>query len=119
MTPRDGYEDTLQTRLAKVSEVDAVYVEEENGVIHVYSIVRDIGDFYDRLLAQEKAIAQAWPQTRFDFHVRVHQGRQPNQAAPFCSCNLLPMNPDTRLYYDRYLTLPTKVDFSLGRPTRK
>jgi len=82
LTPRDGYEDTLQTRLAKVSEVDAVYVEEENGVIHVYSIVRDIGDFYDRLLAQEKAIAQAWPQTRFDFHVRVHQGRQPNQPAP-------------------------------------
>lgn len=76
------HEDTLRTRLSKVSEVDAVYVEEENGVVHVYSIVRDLGDFYDKLMAQERAVAKAWPQIRFDFHVRVHQCRQPSQAAP-------------------------------------
>ena len=80
--PGEGHEDTLRTKLAKVAEVDAVYVEVENGVIHVYSIVHDMGDFYERLMAQEKAVAKAWPQIRFDFHVRAHQGRQTDQAAP-------------------------------------
>jgi len=80
--PREGYEETLRMRLAKVREVDAVYIEEEDGVVHVYSIVRDMADYYDRLMTQEAEVAKAWPRIKFDFHVRAHQGRQPSQAAP-------------------------------------
>lgn len=82
-TPRD---ETLRSESSKVSEVDAVFVEEEDRVVHVYSVVNDMGDFYERLLAREMAVAKAWPAIAFEFHVRAHQGRSPHQAVPPWSC---------------------------------
>ncbi|HXD88078.1 MAG TPA: hypothetical protein VN641_16440 [Urbifossiella sp.] len=80
----EPYHQPLRDRLHKVKEVDAVYVSTDDaGIVHVYSIVRDFGDFYERLAKQEHLAQQDCPDVDFEFHVRAHQGRKPYMAVPF------------------------------------
>lgn len=71
-------------RLSSVKEVDAIFIAaNEERVVHVYSVVRDFhADVYDELLKQEKRIEKKFPEARFDFHLRAHQGREPHLAVP-------------------------------------
>jgi hypothetical protein len=73
--------------LSKVSEIDAVFVwTDENEVMHVYSVVEDYrSKVYDKLLRQERLIEKDLPKLPLEFHVRAHQGRNPERAVPFGS----------------------------------
>jgi hypothetical protein len=72
--------------LAKVPEVDAVFVSTGKGTIHVYSVVEDIKeDFYDQLLKEENLIEKEFPGVEFEFHTRAHQGRKPTGDEEFSS----------------------------------
>ena len=74
--------DSLQKHLSKIQEVDAVFVAAADKVVHVYSVVREHGRFYQKLMKQEQLIEKEWPNVTFDFHVRAHQGREPFLAVP-------------------------------------
>ena len=78
------YEGSLRDRLVKVIEVEAVYVNsDEQGTVHVYSVVQEYGQFYKRLMRQEQLIEQDCPEVSFDFHVRARQNRLPYLSVPF------------------------------------
>src|SRR5438093_1455138 len=78
------WRDAIRLHLAKVAEVDAVFVSKENGTLHVYSVVHDFeDDFYEMLLKKESLIEKAFPRVSFEFHTRAHQGREPHFAAPW------------------------------------
>jgi hypothetical protein len=75
--PRD-WRDAIRLHLAKVPEVDAVYVSDYGTYVHVYSVVEDFCDkMYNRLLRREALIEKAFPKMYFEFHTRAHQGRKP------------------------------------------
>lgn len=77
------YEDSVRNRIAKIKEVDAAYVvRDEYGTVQVYSVVQEYGDFYDRLMRQERLIEKDCPGISFDFHVRARQNREPSLAVP-------------------------------------
>jgi hypothetical protein len=81
--PKD-WRDAIRLHLAKVPEVDAVFACQENGVIHVYSVVEEFCEsYYKRLLKHEDLIEKAFPKMSFEFHTRAHQGREPHDAAPW------------------------------------
>ena len=78
------FEESLRDRLAKVTEVEAVYVNsDEQGTVHVYSVVQEYGQFYKRLMRQEQRVEQDCPEIAFDFHVRARQNRPCELAVPF------------------------------------
>jgi len=78
------YEESLRDRLAKVIEVEAVYVNsDEQGTVHVYSVVQEYGQFYKRLMRQEQLVERDCPEISFDFHVRARQNRPCELAVPF------------------------------------
>jgi hypothetical protein len=48
-----SYQESVCKRIAKIKEVDASFiVPDESGTVHVYSVVEEYGDFYDRLIRQ-------------------------------------------------------------------
>jgi hypothetical protein len=72
------WRDAIRLHLAKVPEVDAVYVSDYGTYVHVYSVVEDFGDMmYKRLLRQEALIEKAFPKIYFEFHTSVHRGKKP------------------------------------------
>jgi hypothetical protein len=78
-----SYQESVCKRIAKIKEVDASFiVPDESGTVHVYSVVEEYGDFYDRLIRQERLIEKDCPGISFDFHVRARQSREPFQVAP-------------------------------------
>jgi hypothetical protein len=79
-----AYQRSIDRHLSQVKNVDAVFITTDDvGVVHVYSVVREYGDFYKKLLKQEQQIEQDYPEIDFEFHVRAHQGREPSLAVPF------------------------------------
>lgn len=79
----EPWREAVRRRLAKVPEVDAVFVRQENGTVHVYSVVEDFDEaYYARLLKQEDLIEKAAPKVAFEFHTWVHQGRNPSESGP-------------------------------------
>jgi hypothetical protein len=81
--PKD-WREALRAHLAKVPEVDGVFMSAEKNVIHVYSVVLEFNDrLYKRLLKQESLIEKGFPEIAFEFHTRAHQGREPHFAVPF------------------------------------
>lgn len=70
--------------LAGMREVDAVFLlRDGGGVLHVYSVVREFQpEIYGRLLKKERLIEGKLSQIAFEFHVRAHQGREPEEAVP-------------------------------------
>jgi hypothetical protein len=77
------WREAIRTCLAKVRDVSAVFVCEENQTIHVYSVIPDFTDaVYKRLLKQEALVEKAFPNLSFEFHARVHQGQEPHFAVP-------------------------------------
>ena len=77
----------ISRRLAAVNELDAVFVSmDEDAIVHVYSVVSDYDDsIYRHLLKQERLIERDLPETRLEFHLRAHQGREPRRAVQFGS----------------------------------
>lgn len=75
---------TLERRLSKVPDVDAVFFAPDDDVIHVYTVVPEFdARVYEDLMRQERLIEKDWPGINFDFHTRAHQGREPVLAVPF------------------------------------
>ena len=77
------WQDALRLHLAKVPEVDAVFVNWEDNVVHVYSVVPEFSDGYVQLTKKESLVEKAFPRVSFEFHTRAHQGREPHYAAPW------------------------------------
>jgi hypothetical protein len=78
-----NWQEAIRLHLAKVPEVDAVFVNREKQAVHVYSIVHEFSDGYPLLSKKEKLIEKAFPKISFEFHTRAHQGREPHYAAPW------------------------------------
>jgi hypothetical protein len=83
VAPPLSWGDALQRHLAKIPEIDAVFVWAERSVVHVYSLVHEFQSrIYEKLLRKERLIEKAFPGISFEFHVRAHQGREPHLAVP-------------------------------------
>jgi hypothetical protein len=87
LTERNGFEfckDLLARQLSSVPGIDAVFIYEDNeGLVHVYSLVPDFSfDLYKQLPKRERIIENKFPEIRFEFHIRAHQGRKVAQAVP-------------------------------------
>jgi len=82
-----SHEQVLFRRLSRIDELDAAFISsDDDGMIHVYSVVPDYSDsLYSKLLKQERLVERELPQTRFEFHVRAHQGRESIRAVPYGS----------------------------------
>ena len=75
--PKD-WRDAIRFHLAKVPEVDAVYVLMDGNNVHGYSVVDDFHKTnYKRFIKHETLIEKAFPEMSFEFHTRVHRGRKP------------------------------------------
>jgi hypothetical protein len=78
-----SYEGLVAHQLSNVPDIDAVYVWDDDGFVHVYSVVSDFSyALYKKLQSRERKIEKEFPEMIFDFHVRAHQGRKPDQAVP-------------------------------------
>jgi hypothetical protein len=76
----------LRRHLSKVPEVDAVFVNTASGTVHVYSVVEVLDDHHcGPLMEQEAKVEKAFPKVSFEFHTRVHQGREPCESGPWGS----------------------------------
>jgi hypothetical protein len=86
-TPRTkDWRDAIRLHLAKVPTVDAVFVNDASGTVHVYSIVEKFeDDFCEQLLKEEAKVEKAFPKLSFEFHTRAHQGRKPSESGPWGS----------------------------------
>ena len=86
-TPRaSDWRDAIRRHLAKVPEVDAVYVSTASATVHVYSVVESFhATDYKRLIRQEDRIEKEFPEISFEFHTRAHQGRKPTGKEPYTS----------------------------------
>jgi hypothetical protein len=75
---------SMSRHLSKLREVDAVFTWADDGnVIHVYSVVHDFQSrTYKKLLQKERLVERDFPEISFEFHVRAHQGRNPEHAVP-------------------------------------
>lgn len=83
--PKD-WRDAIRMHLAKVPTVDAVFVNDASGTVHVYSIVeRFKDDLCGELMEQEAKVEKAFPRVSFEFHTRRHQGRKPSESGPWGS----------------------------------
>jgi hypothetical protein len=81
-----SFEGAVARCLSKMKAIDAVYLlkDAEHDVVHVYSVVNDFAsDLYPGLLRQERRMEGDFPEIKFEFHVRAHQGRQAFRAVPF------------------------------------
>jgi hypothetical protein len=75
---RKDWRDAIRLHLAKVPQVDAVYVSTASATIHVYSVVESLRDAdYKHLIRQEDRIEKEFPAISFEFHATAHQGRRP------------------------------------------
>ena len=80
------WRDALRLHLAKVPEVDAVYVNTASATVHVYAIVEDFhATDYNRLMRQEDRIEREFPEISFEFHTRAHRGKKPTGKEPHTS----------------------------------
>jgi hypothetical protein len=83
---RKDWRDAIRLYLAKVPQVDAVFVNTASDTIHVYSIVeRFRDDSCGELMEQEAKVEKAFPKVSFEFHTRAHQGRKPSESGPWGS----------------------------------
>jgi hypothetical protein len=83
--PKD-WRDALRSHLAKVPEVDAVYVNTASATVHVYAVVENLhATDYIRLMRQEDRIEQQFPEMSFEFHTRAHRGKKPTGKEPHTS----------------------------------
>src|SRR6266511_477795 len=81
-----NWREAIRFHLAKVREVDAVYVSTASGTVHVYSVVESFHKTdYPRLLREEDRIEKAFPEISFEFHTQAHQGRKPTGKEPYTS----------------------------------
>jgi len=80
---RTDWRETLRRRLAKVPEIDGIFVARLGGVVHVFTVIAEHqSEIYDLLMKQESLVEKDHPRTSFDFHTREHQGRPPHRAVP-------------------------------------
>ena len=78
------WQDAIRIHLGKVPEVEAVFVNSDDNVLHVYSVVRKFDEAYiKRLVKQESLIEKAFPKLALEFHIRAHMGREAHEAVPF------------------------------------
>jgi hypothetical protein len=83
--PKD-WREAIRLYLAKAPGVDTVFVDAASDTVHVYSVVKELRDkYYEGLLKQENVIEKAFPDTSFEFHTWVHQGRDPSKSGPVFS----------------------------------
>ena len=81
-----NWRDAIRLHLAKVPAVDAVFVSPAGDTIHVYSVVEKFDDeSCEQLMKQEAKVEKAFPKVSFEFHTRVHQGRNPSESGPWGS----------------------------------
>lgn len=77
-SPPADWRDAIRLHLAKVPEVDAVYVSTASATVHVVSVVENLRDTdYKRLIRQEDRIEKEFPEISFEFHATAHEGRKP------------------------------------------
>jgi hypothetical protein len=80
------YQDSISRHLSKIQAIEAVFIFTDEDLVHVYAVVPEYNsEIYEKLLKQERLIQREFPETRFDFHARAHQGRRPSLAVPFGS----------------------------------
>ncbi len=79
------YQRSLAQHLGAVAKVQAIFSQEdENGVVHVYSVVDEFDDkVYKLLLKRERLVEDDFPDAKLEFHLRASQGRRPFLAVPF------------------------------------
>ena len=78
------WRDTLRRRLTRVPEIEAIFVVQSGGTIHVFTVMAEhISEAYDPLMKQESLVEKDHPALFFDFHTGVHQGRPPHRAVPY------------------------------------
>ena len=83
---KEVVEKSLYEQLSKIHEVDAVFITVEDQIVHIYSITREFDSgTTSRVTDAEDRIEAEFLDVRFEFHTRVHQGRDPKLAAPFYS----------------------------------
>ena len=88
-SPVLDWRDAIRRQLAKVPEVDAVYVSAYGTYVHIYSVVEDFDDkMYKKLLKQEALVEKEFPRHYFEFHTTVHRGRKPD-AADLSRCDVV------------------------------
>lgn len=84
VTPTMDWREAIRRHLAKVPEVDAVYVSTASATIHVYSVVESFHKIdYKRLIRQEDRVEKEFPEISFEFHTTAHQGRKPTRLSPY------------------------------------
>lgn len=79
-------EETLRIHLSTLSGVDAAFMAADTGsdIIHVFVVVPEFESrVYAQLDSPERKIEILFPNHRFEFHVRAHQGRSPSRSVPF------------------------------------
>jgi hypothetical protein len=85
-TRSKDWRDALRLHLAKVPTVDAVFVNDASGTVHVYSVVKKFeDDSCAQLMKEETRVEGAFPNVSFEFHTRRHQGRNPKESGPWGS----------------------------------
>jgi hypothetical protein len=78
------YHHAIASRLNLIRDLDAVFTcIDENNTVHVFSVAAELTDaVYNKLFRKEPLIQQDHPKTRFEFHLRAHQGRQITSVVP-------------------------------------
>jgi hypothetical protein len=72
--------------LAKVVEIEAIFAgTDKDGVCHVYSVVEEHSPATYQKVKREQQIEEDFPEVRFSFRIRAHQGREPDVAVPLSS----------------------------------
>jgi hypothetical protein len=78
------WRETLRRRLTKVPEIEAIYIVESIGTIHVFTVIAEHrSEIYPPLMKQEDFVEKDHPFIQFEFHTREHQGRPPHRSVPF------------------------------------
>src|SRR5438132_14427251 len=78
---------SIVLHLSKVTEIKAIFARtDEDGVCHVFSVVEEHSPAtYQKVMKAERRIERDFPEMRFSFRIRAHQGREPALAVPLFS----------------------------------
>jgi hypothetical protein len=81
-----SYKGFLARQLSNIPSIDAVFIYLDEELVHVYSVVPDFSfDLYPKLEKRERKVEKDFPDVKFEFHVRAHQGRPASRAVPLGS----------------------------------
>jgi hypothetical protein len=86
-TERLHFQASLRRHLSRVAEVEAIFARlDEKNVCRVFSVVHEHKtQTYVKIMRAERYIQNEFPELQFDFRIRAHQGRNPQEAVPIAA----------------------------------